>query len=119
MSTSAAEQELYKKGFDLRCEGRYAEARAVLTEVLRQNPSHSDARWQLGLIQGFEGDFDGSLETLKSVVAMHPTHQSARFDLAMTYMMLGMTEEACAQLRELLRQNPNHERALQQIMYCP
>lgn len=82
-------------------------------------PGHTDSKWQLGLIQGFEGDFDGSLETLQTIVTANPLHQSARYDLAMTMMMLGMVDEACAEFKELLRQNPNHEKAKQQAVYCP
>ena len=64
MDTSAA----YQRGFELRCEGRYPEARVELQKVLAVDPTHADARWQIGLIQGFEGDFDGSIETLRLVV---------------------------------------------------
>lgn len=71
----------------------------------------------MGLIQGFEGDFDGSMSTLAEVVAANPNHLSARYDLAMTQMMLGMTDEAVSNFREILKQNPEHEKALQQIAY--
>lgn len=71
------------------------------------------------MIQGFEGDFDGSIETLRLVVESHPNHIGARYDYAMTMMMLGMIDEACAEFKEVLRQNPTHEKALQQIAYCP
>jgi tetratricopeptide (TPR) repeat protein len=111
-------QELYEKGFDLRCSGAYGEARKILQQVLDQEPDHADARWQMGLIEGFEGDFDGSIATLTKLVEEHPDHINARYDLAMTLMMLGMDEDACAQFREVLRQKPDHEKALQQIVYC-
>jgi tetratricopeptide (TPR) repeat protein len=111
-------QELYDKGFDLRCSGAYGEARSVLQQVLGIEPDHADARWQLGLIEGFEGDFDGSIATLTKLVEEHPDHVNARYDLAMTLMMLGMDDEACAQFKEVLRRKPDHEKALQQIVYC-
>ncbi len=111
-------QELYEKGFELRCSGAYGEARTILQQVLAMEPNHADARWQIGLIEGFEGDFDGSIATLTRLVEEKPDHLNARYDLAMTMMMLGMDEEACAQFHEVLRQNPTHEKALQQIVYC-
>ena len=89
-------QELYDKGFELRCGGAYREARTILQQVLQIEPEHADARWQLGLIEGFEGDFDGSIATLTKLVEEFPDHTSARYDLAMTLMMLGMDEEAFA-----------------------
>ena len=111
-------QELYDKGFELRCSGQYGEARQVLQQVLGIDPEHADAQWQLGLIEGFEGDFDGSIASLQKVVDANPTHVNARYDLAMTMMMLGMDEEACAHFHEVLRLNPEHEKALQQVIYC-
>lgn len=112
-------EELYQQGFDARCEGRYGEAKQFFDQALVLSPEHTDSRWQLGLIQGFEGDFDGSLATLQVIVNENPNHQSARYDLAMTMMMLGMIDEACAEFKELLRQNPEHEKAKQQAVYCP
>ena len=84
-------QELYEKGFELRCSGSYGEARDILHQVLEQDEGNADAKWQLGLINGFEGDFESSVVLLKEVVDAHPNHVSARYDLAMSLMMLGST----------------------------
>lgn len=81
-------------------------------------PGHANASWQLGVVIGFEGDFDGSIAALEAVVKAHPNHQDGRYDLAMTQMMLGMQDEACANFHEILRQNPGHEKAKQQTVYC-
>ncbi len=108
----------YQRGFELRCEGRYAESRRELEKVLSVDPTHCDALWQLGLIQGFEGDFESSQTTLSDLVERFPNNQGVRYDLAMTQMMLGMQDEACANFREVLKQNPNHEKAQQQAVYC-
>lgn len=112
-------EELYQRGFDARCNGQYREARTYLEQVLVQNPTHADARWQIGLIQGFEGDFDGSFATLQKLVQDNPSHLNARYDLAMTMMMLGMIDEACAEFHEILRRDPTHDNAKKQIIYCP
>ena len=112
-------QELYEKGFELRCNGNYGEAKSMLQQVLSEQDDHADANWQLGLIAGFEGDFNGSIALLKAVVRTDANHIGARYDLAMTYMMLGMESEACEEFREVLKQNPDHEKAKQQIIYCP
>ncbi len=111
-------EQTYQQGFQLRCDGRYNEARQVLQRVLAANPNHISARHQIALIQGFEGDFDGSLAALAHLVALAPANLDVRYDLAMTQMMLGMYEEACANLRYILQVNPTHEKALQQSTYC-
>ena len=111
-------EQAYQRGFQLRCNGSYAEARIELQKVLRAEPSHADALHQIGLIQGFEGDFDGSLATLQTLSTKYPANLAVRYDLAMTQMMLGMYEEACANFRSILAVDPIHEKALQQITYC-
>lgn len=108
----------YQRGFELRCEGRYAEAKMELQKVLSVEPTHCDALWQLGLIQGFEGDFESSHSTLSALIERFPENVQVRYDLAMTQMMLGMNEEACENFKEVLRLNPNHEKARQQVIYC-
>lgn len=111
-------EAIYSEGFQLRCEGRYREARSAFERVVAVEPSHTGARWQLALIQGFEGDFDGSLEALKSLHEEHPENQDVLNDLGMTYMMLGFTEEACTAFRRLMAINPDHENANRQMVYC-
>ncbi len=112
-------EAIYQRGYQLRCEGRYAEAKAELLKVVSQNPSHLLARHQLGLIQGFEGDFDGSLATLGTLCNLAPGNLDIRYDLAMTQMMLGMYEEACDNLKKILSMNPGYEKAARQTGYCP
>ena len=110
--------EAYDRGFNLRCEGRYGEAKAAFQEALTMEPGHVKSLWQLALIQGFEGDFDGSLDSLKTLSDDHPEEIEVRYDLAMTYMMLGHQDEACAEFHKILAVNPNHENALRQSKYC-
>ncbi len=110
--------ELYKQGFDARCGGRYGEARLYLQRVLQMDPTHVDAQHQMGLIQGFEGDFDSSLETLSRLADRLPDNLNIRYDLAMTQMMLGMYDDACGNLRKILAVDPTHQKALEQSAYC-
>ena len=49
-------ESIYQRGFELRCNGQYPEARTEFLRALEIDPSHADSRRQLGLIQGFEGD---------------------------------------------------------------
>ncbi len=110
-------EAVYQRGFDLRCEGRYTEATVEFDKVLATDPKHCDARWQMGLIQGFQGDFDGSLATLQVLAREFPQNLQVRNDLAMTLVMLGMFDEAAAEFREILRLDPSHENAKKQLAY--
>jgi tetratricopeptide (TPR) repeat protein len=111
-------EAIYQRGFELRCNGQYADAKAEFQKVLSMDANHVKARLQMGLIQGFEGDFDGSLATLAALSSEAPTNLDVRYELAMTQMMLGMYEEGCANLKHILNVNPAHEKALQQASYC-
>lgn len=111
-------QELYESGFALRCSGEYQQARDVFGRLLQQDPRHLEARWQLALIDGFEGEFDRSLEGLRALASEAPENLDIRYDYAMTLMMLGYVEESCAEFRAILEINPNHEKAKQQLAYC-
>lgn len=116
---SMTPEEQYETGFTYRCEGKYGVARQFFNQVLDSEPKHLKARWQLALIAGFEGDFDGSLEALKQLNEEAPANTDIKYDYAMTLMMLGYFDEACAAFHEVLALDPNHEKASQQLAYCP
>jgi tetratricopeptide (TPR) repeat protein len=118
MATAMGIDELFQQGFQARCNGQYGEARLYLQRVLQLDPAHVKAQHQMGLIQGFEGDFDGSLATLSDLSRRFPGNLDITYDLAMTQMMLGMNDEACDNLRKILAVDPTHEMALRQSAYC-
>ena len=118
MATAMGIDELFQQGFQARCNGQYGEARLYLQKVLQLDPAHMKALHQLGLIQGFEGDFDASLETLMSLSQKYPANTDILYDLAMTQMMLGMSDEACDNIRKILKLDPTHENATRQSKFC-
>jgi tetratricopeptide (TPR) repeat protein len=111
-------QELYDTGFAARCDGRYREAKLYLEQVVSMDPHHTKAHWQLALIKGFEGDFDGSLADLKRLNQQNPSDLDILNDLGMTYNMLGYPDEACETFARILSINPDHENARRQLAYC-
>jgi len=111
-------EEIYQQGFAHRCEGSYALAREAFERVLAMSPGHVKARWQIALIQGFEGDFDASLEALRALSMEVPNDTDIRYDYAMTAMMLGDFDTACAEFKAILLIDPDHDKTLQQIIYC-
>ena len=112
-------EEQYEAGFAYRCEGNYALARQAFEQTLAAEPGHLKSKWQIALIMGFEGDFDGSLAALKDLAEQAPANTDIRYDFGMTLMMLGFMDEACAEFSEVLRLDPAHEKARQQLVYCP
>ncbi len=111
-------EAIYNQAFQLRCDGRYSEALPLFQRILQLDPSHIGARHQIGLIEGFTGDFDASLATLQTLSQQYPSNLDVLYDFAMTQMMLGMFDEACSNIRKILSINPSHQKALEQSSYC-
>ena len=115
MATEIDEQ--YEIGFAHRCSGAYAQARVAFENVLKVEPEHLNARWQIALIEGFEGDFDGSVAQLRSLSKEAPEELDLRFDFAMSAMMIGEFDEACVEFNAIVAIDPTHK-AKDQLMYC-
>ncbi len=111
-------EDLYNQAYQLRCNGQYAEAQSLLQRVLQMAPNHVNARHQMALIQGFQGEFDESLAQLGQLSTQFPRNLEVKYDLAMTQMMLGMQDEACSNFNAILAIDPTHEEALRQSAYC-
>src|SRR5438067_1037541 len=98
-----------ERGIAFKIDGRYEEAVAELDQLLSEDPNSSDGHHQMGLVQGFVGDFDLSLEHLQRAVTLAPARIDIRTDLALTYSMLGMYEEAAVEFKEVLVREPGNK----------
>jgi tetratricopeptide (TPR) repeat protein len=106
-----------ERGIAFKIDGRYEEAASEFTQLLSEDPNSSDGHHQLGLVLGFEGDFDKSLEELQHAVLLAPSRIDIRTDLALTYSMLGMYDEAEAEFKEVLSRDPENKRALDSLKF--
>jgi len=108
--------EKLARGIACKIEGRYDEAVTELQQVVQDNPSHAEARHQLGLVYGFIGLFVSELERAAS---LDPDNILARNDLALTYTMLGMYEEAKTEFARVLERDRQNDVALRNLTYLP
>jgi tetratricopeptide (TPR) repeat protein len=106
-----------ERGIAFKIDGRYEEAASELAQLLEEDPNSSDGHHQIGLVYGFIGDFDVSLEHLQRAVMLAPSRIDARNDLALTYSMLGMYEEAAGEFKEVLARDPENKRALESLQF--
>lgn len=106
-----------ERGIAFKIDGRYDEAAAELKQLLDDDPNSSDGHHQLGLVLGFIGDFDVSIEHLQRAVTLAPVRIDARTDLALTYSMLGMYDEAAMEFKEVLARDPENKRALESLRF--
>src|SRR5262245_17333449 len=97
MAAQPSPEDLEKwlqRGIALKVEGNYEAAEREFKAVLEAVPDCASAHHQLGLVFGFTGLFDESLDALKRSVELDGAGLQARNDLALTYTMLGMLDEA-------------------------
>ena len=106
-----------ERGIAFKIDGRYEEAASELAQLLNDDPNSSDGHHQLGLVQGFIGDFDVSMEHLQRAVTLAPARIDIRNDLALTYSMLGMYDEAATEFKEVLVREPDNKRALESLQF--
>jgi len=95
-------------------------ARPLYEEVLQAEPDLAEAHWGYGLVLGFLGEFEASLEQLKAACAGE--HQEAQhvYDLAMTQMMLGEYDAAKPSLERAIELDETGviaEKAKKQLSY--
>jgi tetratricopeptide (TPR) repeat protein len=110
-------QEFLDRGISLKNEGHYEEAQACFTAVLECEPNNVEAHRHLGLVYGFIGLFDESIDELKTAVNLDQKNLKARNDLALTYSMLGMCDEAKCEFMTVLSADPENEVAKNNIIY--
>ena len=106
-----------ERAIALKLDGRYDDAAKELKQLLEEDPNSCDAHHQLGLVYGFIGDFDLSIEEIQRAVVLAPARIDVRTDLALTFSMLGMYEEAAVEFKEVLLREPGNKRALESLQF--
>jgi len=87
---------LYLNGVLEREEGRYAAARQHLEEAITLNPTHFNARYNLGIVLAWLNDPAGAKEQLERALALGPgvSEPQVRYRLSMVLHALGENEQA-------------------------
>jgi GWxTD domain-containing protein len=80
-----------------------------LEMVLTLDPSHSDARYQLGqLLQNVFGEGEAAVDAFRTQVAANPGHLDARFELVKALMDIGEWVEAVGESEALLARDDDY-----------
>jgi tetratricopeptide (TPR) repeat protein len=112
-----ATQQEFDRALELAHEGQYADAQRILEGILRANPEHARTYTELGLVYGFTGMFDESIEMLKKGAELNPSDLDARNKLALTFVMLGMESEAKSEFQAVLAIDPNNAVAIKNLSF--
>jgi len=86
---------------------KYAEARALCDDMLRQRPGFADCHLQMSKIAAAEGNLDAALTAARKAVAVGPKNERAHVQLAALLKERGQLDEAIAHLRQALTLEPN------------
>ena len=114
---SLTPKSLYKKGQDFYPAGRYAEARAVFSDLARRYPGSSladNAFFWSGQAYFSENDFDKAIENYEIVIKIYPKGNKAPDALLMmgiAHVRTGENAKAAAVFTRLIKEYPGSEAA--------
>ncbi len=100
-------RETLASGWKLLEAGRLAQAAQVYRELIRANPSVTEAWYLLGAIAQLEGKPAESLEFYQQALRLAPNHVEARNNLGVALQALGRVDQAEACLRDAIRRRPD------------
>ncbi|MEE2778440.1 MAG: tetratricopeptide repeat protein [Acidobacteriota bacterium] len=88
--------------------GDLARGEEIYLRVLRLEPDHFDALFNLGVLYGRQSRYAVAAQHLSRAVESRPDDANAHFALAISLGSLDRFDEASAQLRTVLRLDPDH-----------
>lgn len=92
-------------------EGRAADAKRVLLEVLKNAPDNITVRLLIGVAQCQARRFDDAVFLLENLVEEMPDHADAHVILGTAYFALNREDDAVEQMSRALEINPSHKEA--------
>lgn len=87
--------------------GRYPQAIAVLTDVIKRNPSFAEGWNRRATVHYLAGEFRKSIADCDEVLKRNPGHFGALSGLGQIYLQLADEEKALEWFRRALEVNPN------------
>lgn len=105
------ETSYYKRANCKTALGRTQEAIADLENVLRINPQHYEANFNLGGLYFDAKNFDKAAGFYQKAVTVNPKSDNGFYRLAETYQQMGMKNAALQNCQKSLQVNPNNEYA--------
>jgi cytochrome c-type biogenesis protein CcmH/NrfG len=74
------------------------EAAKLLQEVIRQDPSHADAYYQLGKLQLESGDSANAISSLEKSAQLSPDSDYIHYQLALAYRRASRADDAAREM---------------------
>lgn len=77
----------------------------MLREVVKQNPEHESAQFNLGILSVRSGQMEKAAERFEKVLAINPKRIEARYLLGQTYMKLGDYKKALLNFEQVKKES--------------
>ncbi|MBK6837141.1 MAG: tetratricopeptide repeat protein [Bacteroidetes bacterium] len=77
----------------------------MLREVVKENPEHESAQFNLGILSVKSGQMEKAVERFEKVLLINPKRLEARYILGQTYMKLGNNEKALLNLEQVKKES--------------
>jgi len=87
---------------------RYGEARKALERSLELDPNLAEAEYQLGLLEGQQGNRRAAQDHWERAVALKPDHAAAQFSLGTVYVEAGDLPKAQSAFERSLASDPHN-----------
>src|SRR6266478_1277630 len=84
-------------------QGRYDEAIAAYSAIIRAEPTNIRAYVELGVVYGKQGRYDEAITVLREAAKLKPDDIRSQHVLGAAYLQKGLQREALAALNEALR----------------
>ena len=97
--------------------GEYDDAVTLLQGILAEAPDHARTHHQLGLVYGFTGLFDESVEEIEAAARLDSESITILNDLGKTHTMLGDYEKAIPVFERVLERDPFNEEAIKNLKF--
>ena len=99
---------LFESAYQHFMAGRIAEAEHAVRQALQADPRHPDSLHLLGVIAGFVGQPQASLELFEQALAISPEFAAAHANRGVALMALGRTDEGIVSFKRSVELNPDH-----------
>lgn len=116
-SEASSPEQTYDKAYNLYKDEKYAEARTLFKEFLKNSPTHElagNARFWIGETQFKEKDYESAILSYEEVLKNFPKNRkapSAMYKQGLAFLEMKETRVGTAVLRELVQKYPDSEEA--------
>ncbi len=107
----------FERAVELRINGQYDEAMALLKDLLAELPTHAGVNHELGMIHSFKADMDESIHFLEHAVRLDPKNVKYMVEAGKNHAMFGNDDRARKIFEYVLAIDPANDDAKKNLSY--